>query len=94
MPFDLGDYAARLRPASRLVGEVRVGAPDIKRRAADRPLEQVADALLQDAVGRQPDGVSDPFAFEIFVDLGIGEAGVGAEIDARQLAAIAGHDRL
>ena len=36
----------------------------------------------------------DPFAFEKFVDLGIGEAGVGAEIDARQLAAITGHDRL
>ena len=39
-------------------------------------------------------GEFDPFALEILVDFGIGEAGVGAEIDARQLAAIAGHDRL
>ncbi len=94
MPLDLSDDAARLGPASRLIGEVRVGTPDLKRGAADRSLEQIADAFLQDAVGRQPNGVFDPFPFEILVDLGIGEAGVGAEIEARNLAAIAGHDRL
>ena len=94
MPFDLGDDAARLGPASRLIGEVRVGTPDIEGGAADRALEQIADPLLQDAVGGQPDGVFDPFALKILVDLGIGEAGVGAEINARQLAAITGHDRL
>ena len=94
MPFDLGDDAARLRPASRLIGEVRVGPPHIVRRAADRALEQIADPLLQDAVGRKPDRILDPLGFEILVDLGIGEAGVGAEIDARDLAAIARHDRL
>ena len=35
-----------------------------------------------------------PSAFEILVDLGIGETRVGAEIDARDLALIARHDRL
>jgi hypothetical protein len=94
MPFDLGDDATRLRPGSGLMGGVRVEAPDIVRRAANRALEQVADAFLQYAVGRQPNGVLDPFAFEILVDLGIGEARVGAKIDARGLAAIARQDQL
>jgi hypothetical protein len=54
----------------------------------------MTNAFLQYAVGRQPNGVFDPFAFEILVDFGIGEAGVGPEIEARELAAIAGYDRL
>ena len=50
--------------------------------------------MLQDAVGGKPDRVLDPLAFEILVDLRIGEAGVGAEVDARDLSEIARHDRL
>ena len=79
MPFDLGDDAAGLRPAARLIGEVRVGAPNIKGGAADRALEQIAYALLQDTVGGQADGVFDPLGFEVAIDIGIGEARVGAE---------------
>src|ERR1017187_9273027 len=47
------------------------------------------DAPLTKKAPYKPNGVFDPFGFEIFVDLGIGEAGVGAEINARKLAAIA-----
>lgn len=36
----------------------------------------------------------DPFGFEELVDIGIGEAGVGPEIDARDLALMPRHDRL
>ena len=68
--------------------------PDFIGRPANRPFEQIADPFLQDSVRRKPDRVFDPFGFEILVDIRIGEAGVGAEIDARQLAAIARHDRL
>ncbi len=89
MPLDLCDDAARLRPASRSVGEVRVGTPDIKRGAANRAFEQIADPFLQDAIGGKPNGVSYAFGFQVFVDLGIGEARVGAEINARDLAVIA-----
>src|SRR6202023_45100 len=39
-------------------------------------------------------GIFDPFGFEKLVDLGIGKAGVGSEINERDLAAIARHDRL
>jgi len=85
-----GGASSSFRPDS----EVRIGTPDIKGGAANRAFEQIADAFLQDAIGGQPDCVFDPFAFEILVDIGIGEAGVGAEVDARKLAAIARHDRL
>ena len=57
-------------------------------------LEQVADPVLQDPVSRKPDRIFDPFGFEVLVDIGIGKTGVGAEIQARDLAAIARHDRV
>ena len=49
---------------------------------------------MQDAVCRQTYSIFDPFGFEKLVDLGIGKAGVGSEINERDLAAIARHDRL
>ena len=49
MPFDLRDDAARLRPASGLIREVRVGPAHFKGRGADRMFEQIADAFLQAA---------------------------------------------
>ncbi len=94
MTLDLGDDTARLRPAPRLIVEIREGSSQLVRRSPDRAREKIADAFLQDAIGGQPDGVFDPSAFEILIDLGIGEAGAGAEIDARERAAIARHDRL
>jgi hypothetical protein len=42
----------------------------------------MANPFLQDAVGRQANGVFDSFAFEIVVEVGIDEAGVASEIDA------------
>jgi hypothetical protein len=41
----------------------------------------MADPLLQNAVRWQPDPILDALGFEILIDLGIGEARVGAEID-------------
>ncbi len=92
MPLDLGDDPARLRPACGPVVEVGVISANMVRWPPDRTLEQVTDPVLQDAVRRKPDRVFDPFRFKIFVDIRIGEAGVSAEIDARDLAAIARHD--
>ena len=68
------------------------GTANMVRWPPDRMLEQVADPVLQDPVRRQQDRVFDSFGFEIFVDIGIGKAGVSAKIDARDLAAIARHD--
>src|SRR5271157_2715102 len=87
MPLHLGDRAARLRPTSGLISEVRVGSSYLVRRTANRACEKIADAFLQEGVRRQPNGVFDPFAFEVSVDPGIGEARVSAEIHARDLAA-------
>jgi hypothetical protein len=77
-----------------LIVEVRVESPDIVGRAADRALEQVADPILQDAVGGETDRILDALGFEKLIDVRIGEARVGAKIDARDLAAIARQDRL
>ena len=64
------------------------------RRTTDRAGEQMADPFMQDLVGGQPDRVFDPVDFEILLDIGIGEADVGAEIDARDFSAIARHEEL
>jgi hypothetical protein len=54
----------------------------------------VADALLEDAVRRQPDRVLVAFGFEERVDLGAGEGGIGAEVAPQVTLAVAGHDWL
>src|SRR6516162_6859811 len=80
MPFDLGHDAARLAPALRLLAETRVVAPHLMRRSPDRALQRIADAALQDAVGRQPDRVTDALCFEKLVHLGVGEGRVTSGI--------------
>jgi len=52
----------------------------------------MADPFLEDAVGRQADRIFDLFAFQILVDVWIGEAGVGAETNARDLAFVSRDD--
>jgi hypothetical protein len=94
MPFDLGDDTARFRPASGLIDEVRIEAAHLVRRTPDRAREQVANPLLQDAVGGETDRILDALGFEKLIDVRIGEARISAEIDARDLAAIARQDRL
>ena len=54
----------------------------------------MADPLLQDVVGGKTDRILDALGFEKLIDIRIGEARDGAEIDARDLAAIARQDRL
>ena len=61
---------------------------------AHRARQQMADPFLQDAVGRQENGVFDPFAFEIVIEIGIGEPGVASEINSRDAAFVASHDWL
>ena len=93
--FDLGDDATLLRPASRLTGKVRIGTPDINGGTTNRAFEEVADPFpARRSIGGKPDGVVDPFAFKVLVDIRAGEARAGAKIDARDLAAIARQDWL
>src|SRR6266567_3886028 len=88
MPLDLGDHPAWLRPASGLIAEIGMEPAHLVRRSPDRAREQIADP-----VRRQPDRILDPH-FEKLVDLGIGEARVSPEIDARNLALISRNDGL
>ena len=52
----------------------------------------MADAFLQHAVGRQPDRVIEALGFQELVNLRVCKGGIGAEIEARDLAPIARHD--
>lgn len=65
-----------------LIGEIRVGMPHIDEGAANKAFEHIANAVLQDAVGGQPNNVFDSFAFEILVRFWAADAGVGAQLDA------------
>ena len=67
MPLDLGDHSARLRPACRPVGEIGV-VPDLVRRPSDWAREQIADPVLKDLIGGQPDRVFDPLGLKALVD--------------------------
>jgi hypothetical protein len=54
----------------------------------------VRDTLLQDAIGRQPDGVANAFGLQEFVKFGLGEDGVGAEVVVDAFVAITDDHRL
>ena len=72
--IDFRDHSARLRPACRLVGEIGVIPPELVRRSSDRALEQIADPVLKDLVGGQPDRVFDPLGLQALVDPGMAKA--------------------
>jgi hypothetical protein len=54
----------------------------------------VSDPLLQDTVGRQPDGVADVLRLEQVIDLGLGEASIAAEVEDEATFAVARDHRL
>jgi hypothetical protein len=91
MPLDLGDDTSRFRPASGLIVEVRIGTPHFIRRTGGSTSSQ---SSLARCVGEQACRILDALGFEKLIDIGIGEAGVGTEISARDLALIPRHDRL
>ena len=92
MPLDLGNHPARLAPASGLIAEARMTLAHIVRGSSDRTLEQIADPVLEDPVGRQADRIFDPLGFQELVDLRHGERCVSA--DTQELALVACNDRL
>ena len=63
MPFDLRNHPARLGPASGLIAEVRIKPAHLVWRPPNRTLEQIADPVLEDPVGRQADRIFDPLGF-------------------------------
>jgi hypothetical protein len=63
-------------------------------RAADGAGQQMPDPRLQNRIGRQTDGVADPFGLEQLVDLGFGEGRVAAEVEREATPAVARDDRL
>ena len=89
-----GDHPAWPGPASSPIAKAGVSATDMVRVAPDRALEQMTNPLLQDQVGGEPDRILDPLVFQVLIDCRHGEGRVGAEVDARYLAPITGHDRV
>ena len=64
MPLDLGNHPARLAPASGLIAEARMTPAHMVRGSSDRTLEQIADPVLEDPVGRQADRIFDPLGIQ------------------------------
>jgi hypothetical protein len=60
----------RWRTPSRLVG-----------RSPNRSGQQGRDTLLQHPIGWQPNSVADAFGLQEFVEFGLGEGGIGAEVE-------------
>src|SRR3954471_22392473 len=80
MPLDLGHDMARLVPALHLIAEAGIIALYLVGWSPDRALQQISNLILQDLVGRKPDRIACTLGFKKLVDLGIGESGVGSEI--------------
>jgi len=63
-------------------------------RSPDRALEQISDLVLQDSVGRQPDRIAHPLAFEELVYIRVGEGSVSPKIKTLHRVSVAGDHRL
>jgi hypothetical protein len=74
--------------------EAGVGHDRLLGWSTDRPLEELADPLLQDLIGRQPDGVANIFGLQQLVDLRLGEGCIGAEVQSDAALTLAGDHRL
>ena len=61
VPLDLGHHPAGTIPALGLVVEAVEVPPDRLRRPTDGTVQQVADAPLQNLVGRQTDRIEEAF---------------------------------
>src|SRR5215469_2906717 len=93
MPLDLGNDTAWLVPGRSPAAEAGMIPAHLVRGTPDQALEQIADPLLQHLIGRKADRILDSLGFEELVDIGIGKSSIGADVEARDLAAIARHDR-
>jgi hypothetical protein len=69
MPLHLGDHAALPVPPSGMIAEAGVGAANMVGRAANGTREQVRDAILQDRIGLETDGVGVAFGFQELIDV-------------------------
>lgn len=85
--LDLRDHAAGSVPGGGLVLEAAVADQRRVARSAAWPRQQILDLTLQHIIGRQPDRVVHPAAFQSLVDLGPGER--GARPDYHPLSASA-----
>jgi hypothetical protein len=94
VPLGLGDHPTGSGPALGLVVEAGVGHDRLLGWSTDRPLEELADPLLQDLIGRQPDGVANIFGLQQLVDLRLGEGCIGAEVQSDAALTLAGDHRL
>ena len=88
MMLDLRDHAARAVPGSGLVVEAPVADERRVARLAPWPSQQIFDAPLQDVVGRQPDRVAHPAAFQGLVERRHRDCGIRPDHDALPAPAI------
>ncbi len=69
MPFDLGNDTAFLAPRSGLIAEAGVIAPHMIRRTANGARQQMGDALLDNRVRFETDGVKETLTFQKLIDI-------------------------
>ena len=79
--LDLRDHAARAIPGGDQVVKAAVADQRRVTRSATGPSDQILDAPLQDVIGRQPDRVAHPAAFQSLVERGHRECGIRPDHD-------------
>ena len=90
----IGHDARRPRPCADAATSVKHLSNLTVRRTANRSREQIADAFLQNLVGRYTDRVQEALGFEVFVKLRQGERGIPSEVAAQVPTLVANDNRL
>jgi hypothetical protein len=83
MPFDLGNDAAFLVPRSGLIAEAGMETADMVWRTANRARQQMGDALLENLVRLEADGVQETLTFQKLINVRCSKGGIASEIAAQ-----------
>ncbi len=93
MPFDVGNDTAFLVPRSGLIAEVGVIASYMVRRTVNGARQQMSNALLENRVRFEADGVEETLGFEELVYVRCGKGSIPSEVAAQVPLPVTLNDR-
>ena len=80
MPFNLGNQTPRSIPTVSLIPELGPADYRLFGRSAHRSSQQGSYLLIEELVGRHPDGIQEAVSLQVFIDLWLGEGRIATKV--------------
>ena len=80
MPFNLGNHTSRSIPTAGLIAELGPADYRLFGGSAHRSSQQGSYLLMEDLVGRHPDGIQEAVSLQVFINLWLGEGRIATKV--------------